>query len=513
MSAGDTTAATATIKLATANPAGPAGALVYASPEATVLVTFFHVQSRADILRVSAPGQISLQEITQNQWAQPTGGNISSWYFFDDSTPQNKNVKWGTSNADTAAAVVPLTTGGVVTAASSLSSASSAGPTIASSVPISTTLAPSADPNASTGTVVPGATHTSGAAPPPAGRQSDGISSGTVAGAAIGCFIAGLLLAGLIFWFCGRKRRPSRARDYEASSAALMPHEKGFQTAAIPLGSTSPATSPVSDALPLPLEDKAITGEISKISNSIKNHIQSYYQTGRVSAGLIDMDDIHAIGSNQPISAGTLSTLLGNSATREIALRFCIAWIVCSRMQSTGDSKSTLLPMEVAGCYHKIANEHKNSSGKLMPPTIVYTAKSLAAQVSIMVARWRVMTAELMHASYTRNAFSRSDSRSGSVQAAANALDNILRPFADSRMDNGERRQNLEEILKRSALFAFTMFSQPSTWDFDWQQEGAFKSGELCIFPSLVQLSDESGQPLSPPRPFSEAVVRRLDER
>lgn len=117
-----------------------------------------------------------------------------------------------------------------------------------------------------------------------------------------------------------------------------------------------------------------------------------------------------------------------------------------------------------------------------------------------------------MQASFTRGAFGTSDSRTGSIQAAVIALDNVLRPFADSRMDNGERKQNLEEIMKRSALFAFTMFSQPSTWDFDWQQGGAFKSGELCVFPSLVQLSDESGQPVSPPRPFSEAVVRRLDE-
>jgi len=116
-----------------------------------------------------------------------------------------------------------------------------------------------------------------------------------------------------------------------------------------------------------------------------------------------------------------------------------------------------------------------------------------------------------MQSSYVRDPFTPSDSRNNSIAAALNILENILRPYADSRMDNGQRKRNLEEILKRSALFAFTLFSQPSIWGFDWRDEHSVKSGELCIFPALVQLSDETGQRVSPPRPFSDAVVRRLD--
>jgi hypothetical protein len=126
-------------------------------------------------------------------------------------------------------------------------------------------------------------------------------------------------------------------------------------------------------------------------------------------------------------------------------------------------------------------------------------------------ARWRVSTAELMQSPYVREPFTSSDSRNTSIAAALETLENILRPFADSRMDNAQRKRNLEEILKRSALFAFTLFSQPSTWDFDWESHGVVKPGELCIFPALVHLSDENGQRASPPRPFSDAVVRRLD--
>lgn len=89
-------------------------------------------------------------------------------------------------------------------------------------------------------------------------------------------------------------------------------------------------------------------------------------------------------------------------------------------------------------------------------------------------------------------------------------LDDILCPFADPRLDNKQRKQNLREMFKRAATFAFTLFSQPSTFDFDWKKEEGARSGTLCIFPALIQVRDESGKRVSPPRAFSEAVSRPL---
>jgi hypothetical protein len=316
-----------------------------------------------------------------------------------------------------------------------------------------------------------------------------GISDGAIAGATIGCFIAGALLAGLILWFLWRRRRPTQSRDQEASKIALMSHGKGFSDTAAGAGYAKTGGTHAAAGLPLPLEDKAITGEISKISNSIKNHVQSYYHTGRVNPGLIDVDDVQALGSNLPISAGILSTLLSNSATREMALRFCIAWVACSRMLPNAGSSTSFLPAEVAGFSQKTSPTNAASH-----------------------ARWRSSSADLLHSSYVANPYSASDSRNKNIEAAIVALDNVLQPYADSRVSKEERRRNLEEILKRCASFAFTLFSQPSTWDFDWKTEHSGNTGELCIFPALVQLTDEHGANVHPPRPFSEAVVRKLDE-
>ncbi|KAF2865831.1 hypothetical protein BDV95DRAFT_454749, partial [Massariosphaeria phaeospora] len=324
-------------------------------------------------------------------------------------------------------------------------------------------------------------------------KSSDGLKGGAVAGIAIGCLVSGAVIAGLLVWFClGRARR--RSQGSEASTVALMHREKGTPAKMMSLESGSPTSWAMDSGLPQPLEDRAISGEIAKISSLIKNHVQSFYHTGRVSPGLVDIDDLQALGSDLPITPGMLSTLLGNSATREIALRFCIAWVVVSHMQLNGDQDTTFLPPEIAKSFQSMA----------------IVGRGPRAQ-AIHLAKWRAITAELMQSTYVKNAFSTSDPRHRSITMAADVLDSILRPFADSRMGNEQRRRNLEEILKRSALFAFTLFSQPSIFDFDWQREAGVTSGSLCVFPALLQVADESGEPVKPPRSFNDAIVRRLD--
>ncbi|KAF1918887.1 hypothetical protein BDU57DRAFT_535935 [Ampelomyces quisqualis] len=446
-------------------------------PPVTKEVNFFRTADRPGALRATVAGSPfgTLQpDISQT---------ISGWdfrVFFFYASAEN-SIRWNTvENDPQASQFVPLLSNGevlpVTVAASSTSSA-----TTSLSIAGPTTSAP-ATPEANSTVPVPTSQE----------KGAKGISGGALAGTAIGCLIAGILITGIVLWFCWGKRKGLHSRDYEASSTALMPQEKGFAVRSIPLGSRSPATSPASVALPLPLEDKSITSDMSKISSSIKNHVQSYYHMSRVSPGLIDMDDIQAMGDKQPISASALSALISNPTTREMALRFCIGWVACTRMQPNEDPETSLLPIELAGCARKITDESHVST----------------ARDSSMFAQWRVTTAELLQDSYIRQPFSASDSRNINIQKATLTVDNILRPFADSRMDSGDRKRNLEEVLKRSALFAFTLFSQPSTWAFDWREELSATPRELCIFPALVQVSNENGEPVIPPRAFSEAIVR-----
>jgi hypothetical protein len=187
-------------------------------------------------------------------------------------------------------------------------------------------------------------------------KSDNDLAPGPVAGIAIACLACGALLAGLIIWFCAKRRRPfEKNRSREANVAAAMHDGEQKRIARmVSMESGSPASPTMETSLPQPLEDKTISGEIAKLDTSIKNHVHSFYHSGSVGTNAIDIDHLLGLGNDLPISTGTLSTLLGNSDTREVVLRFCIAWVMISRMKLSSRPDKTFLPPEVAECFQSM---------------------------------------------------------------------------------------------------------------------------------------------------------------
>jgi len=194
--------------------------------------------------------------------------------------------------------------------------------------------------------------------------KKSGVSSGGVAGISIGCAIAGAAIGFLLFWFFKRKsNNRHQTLDQEVRAAAFSRQEKQPAVNVQPLDNANLATRTVENNLPQPLEDNAIAEAISKISNSIKNHVQSYYHSAQVSAGAVNLDALQALGDGLPTSIGTLNTMLANPTTRETALRLCIAWVVVSRIQFGGDPRITFLPPEVTSCINSMTGLDSKPQG------------------------------------------------------------------------------------------------------------------------------------------------------
>lgn len=125
------------------------------------------------------------------------------------------------------------------------------------------------------------------------------------------------------------------------------------------------------------------------------------------------------------------------------------------------------------------------------------------------MSRWKAFTAALLHDRYGSSTVTASDARNRNVSEALQALNAVLSPFADEQRDDRERVQKLEEILKRGARFGFTLFSQPSQLDFDWNAPPSAGRGTLVISPALTQVADDSGRRLPRPRVLEEQEVAR----
>ncbi|KAL1645762.1 hypothetical protein SLS58_003646 [Diplodia intermedia] len=127
-----------------------------------------------------------------------------------------------------------------------------------------------------------------------------------------------------------------------------------------------------------------------------------------------------------------------------------------------------------------------------------------------LLSKWRTITASMLEQTYGSKTITESDPRSYNIGHALEELDSVLIRLRARRDENASRRQNLEEILKCAAGFAFLLFSHPSSWKFEWRTGLSHEPGYAVIFPALLQVTDEKGERLSRPRPFEEVETARL---
>lgn len=319
--------------------------------------------------------------------------------------------------------------------------------------------------------------------------NSNSISAGAAAGIGIGCAIAGALIAAAILALLFRRRR----RHDPARSEAIPLN--GFAAADKTAISSPDVSSPVGlieRNLPQPAEDQALGGELSRLGTAIKNHVQSYYHTNNV-VGSVDQAALGVIAAgNMPLIASTLASLLTNPTTRLTAIRFCIAWVAISRIDPSCEPSRSFLPPEIAGCLVSIAGAREDPSTRMA-----------------FLSRWRAITASLLQSKYGGGNFGSYDPRNQNLSEALQALDTVLSPFMAEKRDERARTQNLEEILKRGARFGFLLFSQPSTWELDWNAPPSAGRGVLAISPALVQVGDDNGRRLPRPRTVEEHDLAR----
>ncbi|KAF2841346.1 hypothetical protein M501DRAFT_929646 [Patellaria atrata CBS 101060] len=252
----------------------------------------------------------------------------------------------------------------------------------------------------------------------------------------------------------------------------------------------------VESHLPQPLEDDAIASELTKLKILIKNHVQSYYHLSAVDASQIAADTrtIEAALPGTALTPSRLAQFIANPTSRYAALRLAIAWVVISNVDVMSPPETTLLPPAVAKCVETMTGMEGNEEARMA-----------------FLSKWCSITSTLMKPTYSRNPFSSSDPRNHNIAKAVDALEALLRPYASDRVSISERRTNLEEIVRRGASFAFLLFSQPSFFTFEWEEQNGTEAGSLVVFPAMLQVADEAAVPLARPRVFGDMeVVRRL---
>jgi hypothetical protein len=75
----------------------------------------------------------------------------------------------------------------------------------------------------------------------------------------------------------------------------------------------------------------------------------------------------------------------------------------------------------------------------------------------------------------------------GAIETNLKVLNHVLAPFMLNGSKSLEWEKNLRAIIFAGAELGFILFSQQSTWVFDWKQQGRADSREIVVFPALLE--------------------------
>jgi hypothetical protein len=90
--------------------------------------------------------------------------------------------------------------------------------------------------------------------------------------------------------------------------------------------------------------------------------------------------------------------------------------------------------------------------------------------------------------------------RDTNVSAAATAFTNAFSPWASDTYSAAARRQNAAEIFKSAADVGILIFSQPSSFTYQWSSSQENRSGVIVVTPAFWKVADENAMPLERPQ-------------
>ncbi|KAK0753002.1 hypothetical protein B0T18DRAFT_314869 [Schizothecium vesticola] len=332
--------------------------------------------------------------------------------------------------------------------------------------------------------------------------SSPGLGAGAVAGVAIGCLVAGALVAFAIAFFCLKRRRSKQYDgDSPASTTVVTSDLKGFHVPP-PVADGSPLDKFLLDST----SDKEMAAELHALGTLIQSHTENNYHSGAV---LVNRNTLSAALAQLGVQRGgslgpsELASLALAPATRQVALQHVISQVVFTSIDTSSRSQLSMLPSPIAAFLQSIP-----------PPEGGNTADGKFCHLtSIALNKWRVLSAFLLHPARSQRTPLPASSPAIAAQAdsLADALNRFLQYFVSG--DDQARAQqtnHLKDVIVECTKLGYTVLSQPSDWRFVHTpgQGAAGHTAVLCA--GLAKVTRRDGTPLSSPNEVVAPTIVRV---
>lgn len=368
---------------------------------------------------------------------------------------------------------------------SSSFSASSSVATTSSSDALSHSIFNSSSPTISPTSISGGNSTTNSTRPPAVVAHNDRLSDGAVAGVAIGCAIAGAILALIVFGLVLRSRKE---RSNHASSIAYETTPRGQS---VDVDSKSAMMTPMTDMTLERADDSQIKKSMMDMNELINQHVENHYHNQSFSGSQADLErELMRCGFNgaSDLSAGFMTSVLINPRTRAAGVRRLIAYVIIRHSQPSAEESVLLLPGSIAGVSRAMlqvkrrAGEEQGKLCNLVAMQKVTNVSLSAFEASL--SKWRQLTAFLLESPNHRDTMHADAHLHSAVLQNVALLNQALTPFINRGAEAQQRQSdNLASIILEGASAGLLLFAQPSSWVFGWTAE----KNVLVAFPSIAE--------------------------
>ena len=242
--------------------------------------------------------------------------------------------------------------------------------------PLTTSFVSSGPSNSSTSVVVVPLTSTpaSNSSSTQTGTPSPNSSSdtGAIAGAAVGCFIGGALIAGLLVWLFMSSRRKKKYRSSGGGFASQRQAPHGGSEKPLPLVAVAPVGSSGNweKHLDQPESDATVTRSVKGLFDHIEVHVENFYRdanipvTPELQAQLMKVDSHHLPDS--------VAGLLPQSQRPTLLIKHCIAQSIVEHISADSEIPDSFLPSDFIALPQALGarNSTGDKPGKSKPPLL-----------------------------------------------------------------------------------------------------------------------------------------------
>ncbi|KAJ4984451.1 hypothetical protein SVAN01_10086 [Stagonosporopsis vannaccii] len=256
------------------------------------------------------------------------------------------------------------------------------------------------------------------------------------------------------------------------------------------------------------LPDHIISRHFSDLYEATVAYVRKFYTPAPVHGGGASQMMIEQASSGVLLPWPEILDLLSDSNTRLGTLVMCIGRVMLSRslLLKLGTSNSlgaTLLPPEVVECFQSFCMGRSALTMDGNEPKPLNLS---------LLARWKQISATLLHDVYVDDAFSPFDARTINIERAMEDLGPLLNTYAipqDAGFEPGSRVSELRLLIRNGAQFAFVLFSQPCLWSLDWYHNREIEAAEGQLQPEKVHAKSGAArrESLKFSLPVAEVVV------